>query len=116
EKESKSVVGKRSEPVEEDSELFVAGVSKPPVLAERGDSFHWDNGDQSGEVSAKDDESGVVDLGKAGTVGNPEEDLLEQTQPGVNELVPGFAHRVFVDMPLKNMDPGMSEDKDVRVD
>ncbi|KAL6966175.1 hypothetical protein U1Q18_041097, partial [Sarracenia purpurea var. burkii] len=53
----------------------------------------------------------VVDLGKAGTVGNPEEGLLEQTQPGVNELVPGLAHKVFVDIPLKNMDPGMSEDK-----
>ncbi|KAL6972436.1 hypothetical protein U1Q18_045188, partial [Sarracenia purpurea var. burkii] len=101
EKESKSVAGKRFEFVEEDSELFVAGVSKPPV---------------SGEVSAKDNESGVVDLGNTGTVGNPEEGLLEQTQPGVNELVPGLAHKVFADMPLKNMDPGMSEDKDVHVD
>ncbi|KAL6956889.1 hypothetical protein U1Q18_040597 [Sarracenia purpurea var. burkii] len=86
----------------------------------------------------------VVNLGKAGTVGNLEEGLLEQTQvlvvdsgcvisqvdenepdvgrfpkdgvgmkqPGVNGLVPGLAHKVFVDMPLKNMDPGMSEDKD----
>ncbi|KAL6984519.1 hypothetical protein U1Q18_017896 [Sarracenia purpurea var. burkii] len=56
---------------------------------------------------------GVIDLGKTGTVGNPVGSLLEQTQPGANELAPGIAHKVFVDMPLN---PGMPEDKDVRVD
>ncbi|KAL6958364.1 hypothetical protein U1Q18_040301 [Sarracenia purpurea var. burkii] len=55
----------------------------------------------------------VIDLGKTGTVGNPVESLLVQTQPRANELAPGIAHKVFVDMPLN---PGMPEDKDVRVD
>ncbi|KAL6991758.1 hypothetical protein U1Q18_009869 [Sarracenia purpurea var. burkii] len=55
----------------------------------------------------------VIDLGKTGTVGNPVESLLVQTQPGANELAPGCAHKVFVDMPLNR---GMAEDKDVRVD
>ncbi|KAL6968478.1 hypothetical protein U1Q18_034280 [Sarracenia purpurea var. burkii] len=43
-------------------------------------------------------------------------DGVGMKQPGVNRLVPGLAHKVFVDTTLKNMDPGMSEDKDVRVD
>ncbi|KAL6991658.1 hypothetical protein U1Q18_009769 [Sarracenia purpurea var. burkii] len=55
----------------------------------------------------------VIDLGKTGTVGNPVESLLVQTQPRANELAPGIAHKVFVDMPLN---PGMPKDKDVRVD
>ncbi|KAL6988858.1 hypothetical protein U1Q18_014610, partial [Sarracenia purpurea var. burkii] len=48
-------------------------------------------------------------------VGILPKDGVGMKQPGEKRLVPGLEHKVFVDMPLKKLDPGMSEDKDVHV-